>query len=90
MTSQDDIGKKIAEFLSLMILVRHHEKEGGYDNEEGGSYDPCPNCKSKMCSMIQKNNDLQCWLVYAKNPDTLYDDLSNNQSNNAAAITELE
>lgn len=88
MTSEDQIGKKIAEFLTLMVLVRKYEKDGNY-SEEGGKYPPCPTCNSSMCSMIKNNNELQCWMVYAKNPDNLYHDLSNVTSN-ATAITEIE
>ena len=71
---QDDIAKKIADFLSLMIQVTKYEKDGNYQ-EVIDDKPACPNCNSAVCAMIQRNNDLHCWRKYAAKPEALYFDL---------------
>jgi hypothetical protein len=76
MTSINDAEQKIADFLNLMVQVTYIEqKEGVTDDND----DCCKNCKSAICAMVQRNNDLNCWRTYAKEPEKLIEDLSNSK-----------
>ena len=87
-----EMEKKIAEFLTLMVMVSAYEVKGEYTYLHDPDRPPCTTCKSEVCAMIQRNNNLRCWRVYAKTPDCLAYDLStnnnveNNNNNNATII----
>jgi hypothetical protein len=76
------IEQKVADFLTLMIQVAKYEKDGEYKDECDGK-EACPRCSSSICMMIQRNNNLKCWLSYADrdtgNPIEILSDFKNKE-----------
>lgn len=61
-----DSDQKILDFLHLMHLIYENEQkdEKKEDAEENPLREKCAICQSRICAMIQDNQDLQCWTVY--------------------------
>lgn len=76
--TEEEAAKKIADFLSLMVQVTYYENKNGVE-DTGEEENKCAGCKSSICAMIQRNNDLKCWRVYSKDPDKIVEDLSNSE-----------